>query len=166
MDEPQIKTHIDRCRQTLQEAYIADYMPASRDTGSQPAIRQPITKTPAVIDGSPVKSFTARFKRAVMHNATDELDDYFKLPLEDFKTCDPLHWWSARKAQFPNLSQLARDIFSIPGSAVGVERVFSSGRDTIALRRARLKPETIRTLMVLKQRLHLTRVAIDSVVHR
>ena len=101
-----------------------------------------------------------------MHNATDELDDYFKLPLEDFKTCDPLHWWSARKAQFPNLSQLARDIFSIPGSAVGVERVFSSGRDTIALRRARLKPETIRTLMVLKQRLHLTRVAIDSVVHR
>jgi len=39
------------------------------------------------------------------------------------------------------------------GSAVAVERIFSSGRDTISLRRASLQPETIRTLMVLKHRL-------------
>jgi len=38
-----------------------------------------------------------------------------------------------------------------------VERVFSGGRDTIALRRARLQPTTIRTLMILKAQLRLAR---------
>lgn len=42
-------------------------------------------------------------------------------------------------------------------SAVAVERVFSGGRDTISLRRASLKPETIRVLMLLKHKLHLSR---------
>ncbi|KAE9401928.1 hypothetical protein BT96DRAFT_817181, partial [Gymnopus androsaceus JB14] len=41
------------------------------------------------------------------------------------------------------------------GSAVAVERVFSGGRDTILLRRASLKADTIHTLMVLKARLRL-----------
>jgi hypothetical protein len=43
------------------------------------------------------------------------------------------------------------------GSAVAVERVFSGGRDTISLRRASLKPETIRALMITKQSLRRTR---------
>jgi hypothetical protein len=44
------------------------------------------------------------------------------------------------------------------GSAVAVERIFSGGRDTISLRRASLQPETIRTLMLLKQQLRLARM--------
>ncbi|KAJ6631329.1 hypothetical protein B0H10DRAFT_1772965, partial [Mycena sp. CBHHK59/15] len=44
-----------------------------------------------------------------------------------------------------------------PGSAVAVEHVFSGGRDTISLRHSNLKPETIRTLMVLKHHLRLRR---------
>jgi hypothetical protein len=43
------------------------------------------------------------------------------------------------------------------GSAVAVERVFSGGRDTIGIRRARLKAETIRTLMLVKARVKLDR---------
>ena len=43
------------------------------------------------------------------------------------------------------------------GSAVAVERVFSSGRDTISLCRASLMPETIRILMIAKQHLKLRR---------
>ena len=35
--------------------------------------------------------------------------------------------------------------------------MFSGGRDTIALRRASLKAETIRTLMLVKARLRLAR---------
>jgi hypothetical protein len=46
---------------------------------------------------------------------------------------------------------------SITGSAVAVERIFSGGRDTISLRRARLQADTIRTLMLVKKRLHLAR---------
>ena len=51
-----------------------------------------------------------------------------------------------------------------PGSAVAVERIFSGGRDTISLRRASLKPETIRTLMLVKQRLRLARKAIQDIL--
>ena len=52
------------------------------------------------------------------------------------------------------------------GSAVAVERIFSGGRDTILLRRASLKPETIRTLMLVKQCLWLTREAVKDIVGR
>ncbi|KAJ7714916.1 ribonuclease H-like domain-containing protein [Mycena metata] len=47
-------------------------------------------------------------------------------------------------------------------SAVAVERVFSGGRDTISLRRARLNPETIRTLMLVKHQLHLKRKVLED----
>ena len=50
------------------------------------------------------------------------------------------------------------------GSAVAVERIFSGGRDTISLCRASLKPETIRTLMLVKQHLRLTREAVKDIV--
>ena len=50
------------------------------------------------------------------------------------------------------------------GSAVAVEHIFSGRRDTISLRRASLKPETIRTLMLVKQRLRLARTAIRDIL--
>jgi hypothetical protein len=49
----------------------------------------------------------------------------------------------------------------LSGSAVAVERVFSGGRDTISLRHSRLKPETIRTLMLVKYHLRLRRKNLD-----
>ena len=48
-------------------------------------------------------------------------------------------------------------VYTFLGSAVAVERIFSSGRDTISTRRASLQPETIRTLMVLKHHFRQTR---------
>jgi hypothetical protein len=121
--------------------------------------------------GSPQKNFTARFQRK--RTPTDELTEFWNLPQEDFDTCNPLRWWHGRRAQFPQLYRLVRDIFSIPGnylylstsfliikliyhlslgSAVAVERIFSGGRDTISLRRASLKPETIWILMLVKRK--------------
>lgn len=41
------------------------------------------------------------------------------------------------------------------GSAVAVEHIFSGGHNTISLQRASLKPETIRILMLVKQKLRL-----------
>jgi hypothetical protein len=66
------------------------------------------------IQASPQKDFTQRY-RVERRAAFDELRDYYLLPREDFKTCDPVQWWFARKAQFPNLFRLARDILTIPG---------------------------------------------------
>ncbi|KAI9437123.1 hypothetical protein F5148DRAFT_953123, partial [Russula earlei] len=53
----------------------------------------------------------------------------------------------------PQMNFTAR--FQKPPSAVAVERVFSGGRDTISLCRASLKVETIRTLILVKKKLHL-----------
>ena len=47
---------------------------------------------------------------------------------------------------------------------MAVERIFSGGRDTISLRRASLKPDTIRTLMIVKQRLRLARMAVKEMI--
>src|SRR5208282_1200771 len=53
----------------------------------------------------------------------------------------------------------------VTGSAVAVERIFSGGRDTISLRRASLKPETIRMLMLVKRKLILAREEIKLEIH-
>ena len=55
-----------------------------------------------------------RFQRK--RTPTDELTKFCNLPQEDFDTCDPLRWWHGRRAQFPQLYRLVRDIFSIPGN--------------------------------------------------
>ena len=89
------------------------------------------------LDSSPQKvNFTARYRKAP-RASVDELEEYFKLPREDFETCDPIKWWLGRLSQFPNLFVLARDLLAIPGKlsvpsshpqAYGLEcRLSSSG---------------------------------------
>ncbi|KZV79565.1 HAT dimerization, partial [Exidia glandulosa HHB12029] len=80
----------------------------------------------------------------------DELDELWRTEPASWTT-DPVKWWAERRATYPRASRMAHDIFSIPGSAVAVERIFSGGRDTISLRRARLSADTIRALMISKQ---------------
>jgi hypothetical protein len=76
----------------------------------------------------------------------DEVDKYLELRCED-PSVDALEYWKSHAKQFPNLSAVARDILSIPGSSVSVERMFNCGRDVIGLRRHALQPETFSTLM-------------------
>jgi hypothetical protein len=58
------------------------------------------------------------------------------------------------------------NVLFVTGSAVAVERIFSGGRDTISLRRASLKPETIRMLMIVKRKLIHAREKIKSKLRR
>lgn len=53
-------------------------------------------------------------------------------------------------------------IYHNVGSAVAVKHIFSGGRDTISLRRASLVSNTIRVLMLVKQRLRLSRIALQT----
>ena len=55
---------------------------------------------------------------------------------------DSLDYWKAHAKKFPNLSEVAKNLISLPGSSVAVERVFNFGRDVIDLRRHSLQPET------------------------
>jgi hypothetical protein len=136
-------------RRQLITHYELYYAPVGSSTPLEPVV-------PArTSNGSPIRDFMARFKTAT-RSPCEELEEYFKLPPQDF-SCNPLHWWRAHSVQFPNLSRLACDILSILGSAVAVERIFSGGRDLISLRRASLKPETIRLMMVSKHMLHQQR---------
>jgi hypothetical protein len=150
---------LDNAKDLLCQYYQDNYLQAS---GFPAVIPQPIAAETS--SGLPQKvNFTAWYKKHSMTSLRDELEEYYRLPMEDFDACDPIQWWAGCHSQFPNLSQLACDILAIPGSAVAVERIFSGGCDTISLWRASLQPNTIRTLMLLKQCLRLTHNAITVI---
>lgn len=155
-DDPSLLQYLDEAMEELRKHYTANY---ARRADTQRAFPdQPqVHASSSAGDLSPSKvSFTSRYRRKDNIDR-DELGEYFKLPREDWDHCNPLRWWVGRRTQFPCLFRLARDILTIPGSAVAVERVFSGGRDTISLRRASLQPETIRALMLVKQKVRICR---------
>jgi hypothetical protein len=159
-DDPDLLEYLEVTKSKLTTYYIQHYV--NHATASHKSVSDAARSVTS--DGSPSKvNFTLRYKKKE-NVIRDELEEYFKLPREDFDACKPLEWWLGRRLQFPNLYCLARDLFSIPGrfflvvlvpiflhlilpfvlgSAVAVERIFSGGRDTISLRRASLQPETI-----------------------
>jgi hAT family C-terminal dimerisation region len=101
---------LERSRAQLQAHYHANYV---RDPSPNAASTPSMSSVAS--SGSPQKvDFTLRYKKQV-RAYIDELDEFFKLPQENFDTCDPIQWWVGRCSQFPNLSRLARDILSIPG---------------------------------------------------
>ncbi|KIJ31033.1 glycosyltransferase family 1 protein [Sphaerobolus stellatus SS14] len=147
--EPELLSLIETREEQLQVFYDANY--AGKAVSRSASIA-------TIVPGSPEKiDFTARYSRRQPADARNVLQEFFSLIPEGFLKSDPVRWWGRRTTLFPNLSRLARDILSIPGSAVAVERIFSGGRDRISLRRASLKPETIRILMLVKQTIRLHR---------
>jgi len=77
--------------------------------------------------GSGSKLLTGMFMHSVIANNKPEIGQYLNLPVENH-SIDPLQWWKSHVPQFPKLSIVAKEILSIPGSAVSVERVFNVGR--------------------------------------
>ncbi|KAF5374318.1 hypothetical protein D9758_004652 [Tetrapyrgos nigripes] len=146
--------HLKKSRNELRTYFETNYLSRPFTVATSSTI--PIQDDIVYIDGSPQKKKTSRYHRRV-DAPRDELTEFWKQPPQDSEKCDPIQWWQGQKATFPTLYRLALDIFSIPGSAVAVERVFSGGRDTISLRHASLHPDTIRMLMIAKNRLHLAR---------
>jgi hypothetical protein len=59
-----------------------------------------------------------------------------------------LNWWKEFGKEYPVLSQMALDIFSVPVASVEVERVFSLARDVVSLKRGRLNADTIRGMLL------------------
>ena len=105
-----LRRHLDESRKHLHALYCEHYA----NTASTPSVSTP-TQPSVANGGSPQKfNFTARYNKRA-RAVVDELEDYFKLAQESFEHCNPIQWWVGRRAQFPNLSRLARDILSIPG---------------------------------------------------
>ncbi|KAJ6125923.1 hypothetical protein N7471_010416 [Penicillium samsonianum] len=60
------------------------------------------------------------------------------------------NWWKMRKGEYPRMAAAARDYLAIPASEVAVERVFSTARDVLGIRRYSLKADTLRMLMLIR----------------
>ncbi|KAF7346964.1 Transposase-like protein [Mycena venus] len=150
-DDPELLAGLETAKNQLQVHYNTHYANTNTAVSQQ-----------QLPPGSPVKfNIFARYgpQTGSTDSAKNELAEYFRLTNNppSFEDTDPLKWWYMRRNKFPKLYRLARDMLCIPGSAVAVERIFSSGRDTIGLRRSRLKAETIRILMFVKARLRVER---------
>ena len=60
---------------------------------------------------------------------------------------DPLAWWNSRMCQYPLLAQLVRMVWSLPGTSVCSEQVFSAAGNVLTKKRARLLPENVDKLV-------------------
>ena len=111
--------HLESSKSTLFDYFHKYYMnKATPDSSPSSTMAPPLVLSPSQSMsstlGSLKKSFTARYHWKDKP-AVNELEEYFKLPLEDFDACDPIWWWISQWAQFPNLYCLACDILCIPG---------------------------------------------------
>ena len=85
------------------------------------------------------------------------LNDYHSDPMEISSTFwipDITDWWRQQEethSKYADLSNVARDIFSIIPHGVGVEASFSLGRDVIGWRQSKTTGETLREKVVVRQ---------------
>lgn len=80
-----------------------------------------------------------------------ELETYLeekKLPRVE--NMDVLNYWSTNQFRFPILSQMARDVLTIPLSTVASESSFSVGGRVLDAFRSSLKPQTVEAVICLR----------------
>ena len=111
-DDPILADHLEKSKSNLVVYFNEHYANKAITTSTLSSLASPSMPTPPSV-GSPLKCFTAHYRRKEK-TAVNELEEYFKLPTEDFNTCNPIQWWMGQQAQLPNLFCLARDILCIP----------------------------------------------------
>lgn len=68
---------------------------------------------------------------------------------------DPLSWWRANAARYPNLAKLAKSFLSIPATSTPSERLFSAAGNIATKRRASLTSDHVNMLTFLHCNHHL-----------
>ncbi|CAN6439920.1 unnamed protein product [Victoria cruziana] len=88
-------------------------------------------------------------------DAKSELDVYLEDGLVKFDSFhnndmfDILLWWKDKTTKYKVLSQMARDLLSIPITFVALEKAFSTGGRVISDSRSSLQPATVEVLLCL-----------------
>ncbi len=91
--------------------------------------------------GRPSNAWRTKKRRKLQ----DELERYTEpgVRREDERIKDPLEWWRHHESEYPVLSGMAFDLFSIPGMSSECERVFSQTKKLITDERNLLGPLTV-----------------------
>ncbi|OAX31085.1 hypothetical protein K503DRAFT_815280, partial [Rhizopogon vinicolor AM-OR11-026] len=82
-----LQVHLDNEKEQLHQYYQDNYLaPQASPITPEPTTAETVFGSPQKVD------FMAQYKKRPM-NLKDELEEYYRLPLEDFDTCDPIQWW-------------------------------------------------------------------------
>jgi hypothetical protein len=136
---------IKMVRNTLHKLY-----PLQHDSSSQAT--EPSTKS----------TLELRMLRKVHKDTTpvSEIDRYLDGPLIEWDGSDDpnwvLQWWKANSSLYPIMSRVARDYLPIPPAEVDCERLFSSSRDLLGLRRHSMAPETMKAVLLIRDKYRRT----------
>jgi hypothetical protein len=80
-----------------------------------------------------------------------QLDLYLEESTKDPKVdLDVLEFWKASSVSYPDLTNMARDLLTIPVSLVASESAFSIGKKVITPSRSSLNPEAVEALVCLQ----------------
>ena len=113
---------------------------------------QPPTKRlkPGVVSSLFADIATARSskKPSTLELVESELNRYEQEELLDLDS-DPLLWWKTHQVQYPSLSQLLKQLWSLPATSVRSEEIFSSAGNVLTQQRNRLLPEMVNMLVFL-----------------
>jgi hypothetical protein len=85
-----LSEHLEQSKLNLFIYFHDNYAHAAIST--PPSTASPSAQTSPIM-GSPQKSFTARYRRKEKASI-NKLEEYFKLPAEDFNACNPIQWWT------------------------------------------------------------------------
>nr|ABA95117.1 hAT family dimerisation domain containing protein [Oryza sativa Japonica Group] len=99
------------------------------------------SSTPA---GSSASGTTGTFQ------GTQELSSYLDSDCTSTEDLNVLGWWNDHKTQYPVLSKLARDVFTVPVSTVSSESAFSTCGRIIEDRRRNLSSDMVEMLLIVK----------------
>lgn len=145
----QADEYITRIKDYLRCNWLATTPSPSNEPSSSFAIRQ-VTS----IQDISMWERARRLNMEAQEVNQDEWDRYFNAPCEtnfDAKEFDfHLKWWKAHEFNFPTVAKAARTLFSVPGSEVDCERLFSGGRDLLGVRRKVMGTTSMRICQLLK----------------
>ena len=93
--DPDLLTYLESAKESLQDYYKTDYANRNIQATASGTVAGPTAPSSSFNEPMSV-DFVARYKKERVY--IDELEVYFKVPREDFNSCDPIKWWISRRA--------------------------------------------------------------------
>uniref|UniRef100_A0A3Q7GW15 HAT C-terminal dimerisation domain-containing protein n=1 Tax=Solanum lycopersicum TaxID=4081 RepID=A0A3Q7GW15_SOLLC len=142
----------------LLEGFVCDIYKYEKGSKSQPSSSDSSNSSTSGISQNMSKN-SLRTKLHMKKQKNDsgslgvksELDKYLLKDQEpESEDFDILSWWKVNSPRFPVLSQLARDVLTIPMSSVASECAFSTGGRILDSFRSLLTPKCVQCLICVK----------------